>query len=323
MNRDAPHHAGEQPLPEELSDNVAAIYLREIRQHELLTAEEEISLARRIEAGRLAQRKLETPDESLDVDRQRDLQQRMQDGQTARRLLIECNLRLVVSIARQYLNRGLSLLDLIQEGNIGLHVAVDKYEWQRGFRFSTHAYWWIRQAITRSLNNQSRTIRLPPLVIGRLARIARAEGDLQVSTGLPPSVEAVAQMVGAGVDRIIEAHTLALRPTSIDAQVAIDSDSTWGDLISDEAASRAAQREVETQELSEWVGDALQLLDPLERKILQMHFGLAGVEERSPAEIGEILGISRDRVRRIEQAALTKLRGMPRFRALTREYLAA
>jgi RNA polymerase primary sigma factor len=325
MKRDLPHHSEKRLRKQEfsLSDNPGAVYLSEIRQYQLLNAEEEISLAQCVEAGRSAQHKMETADESPDLDRRQEFEQAIKEAERARSRLIECNLRLVVFIARQYLNRGLLLADLIQEGNIGLHQAVDRYDWRRGFRFSTYAYWWIRQAMVRSLADQSRTIRLPVHVVGLLARVTRAERDLQASTGAAPTVDAVAEALGMAVDQVAEVHRLAARPVSIDAQVAVDSETTWGDLISDDVAGSAAQREIENQELSKSVGNALELLDRRERQILQMRFGLSDGEERSLVEIAEILGMSRERVRTIEQAALTRLRYMPRFRDLMLEYLAA
>src|SRR5437762_5566135 len=252
---------------EELSGGAGAMYLREIANHDLLTQQDEVSLAQHMEAGRLASARL-TTDEGLDAEERERLQQRLEDGEHARRHLIECNLRLVVSVARRYLNRGLSFLDLVQEGNIGLQIGADKYDWRRGFRFSTYVYWWIRQAMTRSLADQSRTIRLPVHAVELLTRVLRAEREMQAETGVMPSVETIALQLGLDVERIIEARRAAQTPLSIEAPLSEDSDMTRGDLLGDETAGQAAHREVEKQELSKRLAEALDLLDPRERKIL-------------------------------------------------------
>src|SRR5579864_519677 len=173
---------------EELAGGAGAMYLREIANHDLLTADDERLLAQRMEAGRLAGMRLAAGDELSESERE-VLQREVEEGETARRHLIECNLRLVVSVASRYLNRGLSFLDLVQEGNIGLQIGADKYDWRRGFRFSTYVYWWIRQAMTRSLADQSRTIRLPVHAVDLLTRVLRAEREIQATTGTAPSVE--------------------------------------------------------------------------------------------------------------------------------------
>src|SRR5579859_3812299 len=175
-------------INQELSGGAGAMYLREIANHDLLTQPDEVSLAQRMEAGRDAARLLGSGDAFDEVQREH-LQRLVEDGERARRHLIECNLRLVVSVARRYLNRGLGFLDLVQEGNIGLQIGADKYDWRRGFRFSTYVYWWIRQAMTRSLADQSRTIRLPVHAVELLTRVLRAEREMQAATGVVPSVE--------------------------------------------------------------------------------------------------------------------------------------
>jgi RNA polymerase primary sigma factor len=247
----------------------------------------------------------------------------VEDGQRARRRLIECNLRLVVSVARRYLNRGLSFLDLVQEGNIGLQIGVDKYDWRRGFRFSTYVYWWIRQAMTRALADQSRTIRLPVHAVELLTRVTRAERELQAERDSEPSVEDVAQRLGLDVERILEARRAAQVPLSIEAPLGDDSELTRGDMLGDEGASQAAAREVEARELAERLSRALAVLDPRERQVLRMRFGLDRGEERTLTEVAETMGVSRERIRQIEQAALAKLRRMPGLRRDVIEYLAA
>jgi RNA polymerase primary sigma factor len=310
-------------VSEELSGGAGAMYLREIANHDLLNQQDEVHLAQRMEAGRGAARRLASAEEELEPAAREELQHVVEDGERARRHLIECNLRLVVSVARRYLNRGLSFLDLVQEGNIGLQIGSDKYDWRRGFRFSTYVYWWIRQAMTRSLADQSRTIRLPVHAVELLTRVMRAEREIQAQTGELPSLEVVAQSLGLDVDRIVEARRAAQTPLSIEAPLGEDSDMTRGDLLGDETAGQAAHREVEKQELSKRLTEALQTLDARERTILQMRFGLERAEERTLTEVAEVMGVSRERIRQIEQAALAKLRRMPGLRNEVIEYLAA
>src|SRR5919204_1202651 len=307
---------------EELSGGAGAMYLREIANHELLTAQDEVELAQRMEAGREAARRLESGEE-LDQAEQRRLQRVVEDGEEARRHLIECNLRLVVSVARRYVNRGLSFLDLVQEGNIGLQIGADKYDWRRGFRFSTYVYWWIRQAMTRALADHSRTIRLPVHAVELLTRVVRLERELQAATGQLPSVEVIAQHLGLDVERIVEARRAAQPPLSIEAPLSDDSDLTRGDLLGDDTAGQAAHRAVEKQELARRLAEAIDRLDPRERRILQMRFGLARSEERTLTEVAQVIGVSRERIRQIEQAALAKLRRMPGLRNDVIEYWAA
>ncbi len=311
-------------ISEELSGGAGAMYLREIANHDLLDAHDERILAQRMEAGLEAAECLQSPDGQALPEAQREhLRALVEDGERARRHLIECNLRLVVSVARRYLNRGLSFMDLVQEGNIGLQIGVDKYDWRRGFRFSTYVYWWIRQAMTRALADQSRTIRLPVHAVELLTRVTRAERELQAQTGIEPTVEEVALLLGLEIERILEAKRAAQTPLSIEAPLNDESDMTRGDMLGDESATQAASREVESRELSERLTAALDCLDPRERRVLQMRFGLDRGEERTLNEVAETMGVSRERIRQIEQAALNKLRRMPNLRREVIEYLAA
>src|SRR5438067_8776372 len=246
---------------EELSGGAGAMYLREIANHDLLSQQDEVHLAQRLEAGHLAAARL-TSGEGIDQDERGRLERVVDEGESARRHLIECNLRLVVSVARRYLNRGLSFLDLVQEGNIGLQIGADKYDWRRGFRFSTYVYWWIRQAMTRSLADQSRTIRLPVHAVELLTRVLRAEREMQALSGQTPSIEAIAQQLGLDVERIVEARRAAQTPLSIEAPLGEDSDMTSGDLLGDETGGQAGHREVEKQELSRRLTEAVDTLDP-------------------------------------------------------------
>jgi len=298
------------------------MYLREIANHDLLRSHDEIELAQRMEAGREAARRLESG-EDLDDDERARLARVVEDGDQARRHLIECNLRLVVSVARRYLNRGLSFLDLVQEGNIGLQIGADKYDWRRGFRFSTYVYWWIRQSMTRALADHSRTIRLPVHAVELLTRVRRAERELQADNGEVPPLEVVAAHLGLDIERIVEARRAAQVPLSIEAPLSDDSDLTRGDMLGDEVAGQAAHRAVEKEELSKRLAEALEILDARERKILSMRYGLERGEERTLTEVAEVIGVSRERIRQIEQAALSKLRRVPGLRNEINEYLAA
>ena len=314
--------AGSLGVSEELSGGAGAMYLREIANHDLLRSHDEIELAQRMEAGREAARRLEAG-EDLDDDERARLARVVEDGDQARRHLIECNLRLVVSVARRYLNRGLSFLDLVQEGNIGLQIGADKFDWRRGFRFSTYVYWWIRQSMTRALADHSRTIRLPVHAVELLTRVRRAERELQADNGEVPPLEVVAAHLGLDIERIVEARRAAQVPLSIEAPLSDDSDLTRGDMLGDEVAGQAAHRAVEKEELSKRLAEALEILDARERKILSMRYGLERGEERTLTEVAEVIGVSRERIRQIEQAALSKLRRVPGLRNEINEYLAA
>jgi len=274
-----------------LDDPVRA-YLNEIGKVSLLTAREEVELAQQIEAG----------------------------SQEARRHLIEANLRLVVSIARKYLVRGMPLLDLIQEGNLGLMRAVEKFDHRRGFKFSTYATWWIRQAITRSIADRSRTIRVPVHVTDRINRVIRVSRRLSQELGRDPDDEEVAEEAGTIPEQVRELMGIAREPVSLDAPVGDEEDSRLEDFIEDrdaEAPPEAATRTLLTGQLE----DVLFTLTPRERRVLQLRFGLADDQQRTLEEVGRRLGMTRDRVRKIERSALSKLRD-PARAARLRELVA-
>jgi RNA polymerase primary sigma factor len=272
-----------------------AMYLREIAHHELLNADEEVLLAQRFELGKRASRELASVEADCGAARRLELQHLADDGERARRRLIECNLRLVITVARRHLGRGLTFLDLVQEGNIGLQIGVEKFDWRRGFRFSTYA-------------DQSRIIRLPVHVNELLTKTARAERELAAKLGRQPSVEEVADSLEIDPQRISEARRAARAPLSLEAPVGEDGESTRGDLIGDDSADEEARHSAEVSDLSERLQSALDELHPRERQVLRLHFGLDRGHERTLSEVGEVLGVSRERIRQIEVEALDKLR---------------
>jgi RNA polymerase primary sigma factor len=301
-------------LSEELAGDAGAMYLRQIANHDLLTAPEEVALAQRLEEGRAAMRQLAVADDSLDPELRIELEVAAEEGDRARQRLIECNLRLVVSVARRYLGRGVPFLDLVQEGNIGLQTGIEKFDWRRGFRLSTYVYWWIRQAITRSVAESSRTIRLPGHVIEFLTKTARGERELAATLGRQPTVEELAEYLEVEPERITEARAAARMPLSLEAPVGADGELTRGDLIGDDAAGEAPSRSSEASDLSRRLESALDELHPRERQVLRLRFGLDRGHERTLGEVGAELGISRERIRQIEAEGLNKLRRMPQVR---------
>jgi RNA polymerase primary sigma factor len=309
-------------LSETLSGGAAAMYLREIAQHELLAASEEVSLAQRIEASNVAIRALAAADTNMEDGQRVELERLVQDGEQARRRLIECNLRLVVSVARRYLGHRLSFLDLVQEGNIGLQIGVERYDWRRGFRFSTYVYWWIRQALTRAIADQSRTIRLPVHIAELLSKIAGAERKLTIELGREPTVEEVAQYLDVDPERVSAVRRAARMPLSLDSPFGEDGELTRGDLIADDFSTEAAGQSAEASDLSAWVESALDELKPRQREVLRLRFGLNRRPGRTLEEVGEELGVSRERVRQIEAEALAELRRMPGLRRELLEYIA-
>jgi RNA polymerase primary sigma factor len=305
--------------PEDLS--AAALYLREVARNPLLTPQEEIEFAQRNEGGRAAREELQNAaDETMSLERRLELERIVADGAWTRRRLVECNLRLVVSVARKYIGRGLPFLDLVQEGNLGLDRAVDKYDWRKGFRFSTYAYWWIRQSVSRAVAEQARTIRLPVHVGEFLSSIARAQRELASRLGREPSLIEVAEYLELPITRVEETLRAAKLPISLETPVGEDGETSVGDLVPDMEATDL-QAAAERSDLARRLDDALgAALTEREQAVLRLRFGLGGGEAQALGDIGQELGISRERVRQIEAEALRKLRRTD-IRSRLAEYL--
>jgi RNA polymerase primary sigma factor len=297
----------------------ASLYLREISRARLLTAEEEVTLAKALERGKAARARLDQAGQAgqagLDDPAERaQLEQDVQHGEEARQRLIESNLRLVVSVARKYLGRGLSFLDLVQEGNIGLQRGVDKYDWRRGFRFSTYAYWWIRQAVSRAVAEQSRTIRLPVHVVEQLTRLYNVARDLERDLGRQPTPAEIGEQIGISGERVEEAFRAARVPISLETSIGDEGDSTLADLVADDLGQGPAEQ-AEDSVFGQALDRSLsERLTPREAAVLRLRYGLSDNHERTLAEVGKELGISRERARQLEAEAMRKLRRDTSFR---------
>ena len=297
----------------------AAIYFRDISATTLLTAEEEIELAQQIESGEDAKRALQHPSDMSEEERDQR-EDSLTLGERARSRLTEANLRLVVSVARKYLNRGLPMLDLIQEGNIGLARAVEKYDWRKGYRFSTYAYWWIRQGMTRALAEQSRPIRVPTHMVAAIGDVYKASRDLQQELGREPRVQEIADRLDLTPERVMDIQASSRQPISLETPLGNeDSAGTLGDLIADRSI-RSPHEMAAQGMLRRHMDDAMQVLSPRERQVLRLRYGLAGGREHTLGEIADQLGVTSERVRQIESAALSKLR-QPKLKHKLREYL--
>ncbi|MFI6009004.1 RNA polymerase sigma factor [Streptomyces sp. NPDC051243] len=281
-------------------------YLREIGRIPLLTAAEEVELARRVEAGLFAEEKLgSTPD--LETRLALDLDRLVVMGRVAKRRLIEANLRLVVSVAKRYVGRGLTMLDLVQEGNLGLIRAVEKFDYARGYKFSTYATWWIRQAMSRALADQARTIRVPVHVVELINRVVRVQRRMLQERGYEPTPEEVAAHLDLPPERVSEVLRLAQEPVSLHAPVGEEDDVALGDLIEDGDATSPVESAAFLL-LREHLEAVLSTLGERERKVVQLRYGLADGRPRTLEEIGRIFGVTRERIRQIESKTLNKLR---------------
>jgi RNA polymerase primary sigma factor len=295
------------------------MYLKEIGKVPLLTAQQEVDLAQRIEAGLHAAEQLDAAGDGLSEVQRTSLLANVRDGELARRQLTEANLRLVVSIAKRYVGRGMALLDLIQEGNLGLIRAVEKFDYTKGFKFSTYATWWIRQAITRAIADQARTIRIPVHMVETMNKVLRIQRQMLQELGREPTVEEVAAKVDMTPDKVREIQRYAQEPVSLETPVGEEDDSLLGDFVEDPnviAPATAAARAL----LTEAIEEALQELNDRERAVVRLRFGLDDGQIRTLEEVGKEFGVTRERIRQIESKTLAKLRHPTRSQRL-RDYL--
>ena len=295
------------------------MYLKEIGRVELLNGDEERRLAQAIEQGNLAALELDRPD--LDpVDRRR-LMRAVRAGQSAKSELIQANLRLVVSIAKRYTLRGMQFLDLIQEGNLGLMRAVDKFDYTKGFKFSTYATWWIRQAITRSIADQARTIRIPVHMVESMNRVLRMQRQMHQELEREPTLDELSDRVGLPPDRVREILRISQDPLSLDSPLGEEDDSSLADFIPDLSADTPADMATKTM-LVQAVEEALGELSEREQEIVRMRFGLDDGQAKTLEDVGREFGVTRERIRQIEAKTLAKLRHPMRSQKL-KEFLEA
>jgi RNA polymerase primary sigma factor len=291
---------------ESAHEDLVRQYLREIGQYPLLTDVDEVELAKTIEAGNQASATLAKPKKKLAQRRRLDLQRQVQDGRAAKRRFIQSNLRLVVSIAKKYSAAGLPLLDLIQEGNLGLMRAVEKFDYRRGFKFSTYATWWIRQAITRAIADKARTIRIPVHMVETLYRVRKVQAELLEQLGREATIDEIAAAAEMTPDKVREAFRVLPEPMSIHEPIG-DEDAELGDFIQDDDAQgpfEAAALALRQEDMWKMLGS----LTERERKVLALRFGLVTGEPRTLEEVGREFALTRERIRQIEAKALSKLR---------------
>jgi RNA polymerase primary sigma factor len=289
------------------TDDVVGLYLKEAGRVPLLTAEEEVSLAKRIERGEMAQEKLHRYGETMPPDDVYDLKDLIIDGELAQEHLIRANARLVISVAKKYIGRGVPFLDLIQEGNIGLIRATNKFEYQRGHKFSTYATWWIRQAVSRAVADQGRTIRVPVHMGDQLNRMRRIQLQLTQQLGRDPNIEELALGMETTPDKVENLLEISRRPVSLETPIDDEGDSTFGDFVED-INSPAPAEEVATNLLGEQLQGALDRLPAREAQILRLRYGLVDGRVYTLEEVGQTIGVTRERVRQLEAQALNRLR---------------
>jgi RNA polymerase primary sigma factor len=289
------------------TDDVVGLYLKEAGRVPLLTAEEEVSLAKRMEQAEIARQRLEDEGDILPPDDVYDLKDILIDGELAQEHLIRANARLVISVAKKYIGRGVPFLDLIQEGNIGLIRATNKFEYQRGHKFSTYATWWIRQAVSRAVADQGRTIRVPVHMGDQLNRMRRVQLHLLQELGREPNIDELAQGMETTPDKVENLLEIARRPVSLETPIDDDGDSTFGDFVED-VSSPAPADEVATHLLHEQLQGALDRLPPREAQILRLRYGLEDGRVYTLEEVGQTIGVTRERVRQLEAQALNRLR---------------
>ncbi len=287
-------------------EDLVRLYLTDIGQYPLLTKDDEVRLAQAIEARCSAEDEL-TGKKGLTPTKRRELLRTVREGETAQRTFVQSNLRLVVSIAKKYQASGLPLLDLIQEGNLGLMHAVEKFDWRKGFKFSTYATWWIRQAITRGIANTGRTVRLPVHAGDLLTRVTKARGRLEGQLGRPATLSELGAEVELPEDKLIEALRFRAEPLSLSEPLREDGDAELGDVVEDRSAESPFEMAA-TALLPVEINRLLAPLDEREREILRLRFGLDRGEPRTLEEVGEHFNLTRERIRQIEARAMSKLR---------------
>ncbi len=307
------------PLSEIASDDTISLYLKEMARVPLLTAEQEVSLARSYEEGREAKARMEEEADTLSEDEKDELYIIMQRGEQARAHMIRANTRLVVSIAKRYLGQGVPFLDLIQEGNLGLIKAVEKFDYHRGHRFSTYATWWIRQSITRALADQGRVIRLPVHLSDRIRKVYQVAQQLEQDWGRQPTPEEIAEELDLPAQKVQWMLKVSQRPLSLEKPVGEEEDSELGSFIPDQEAPTPSDTAYHTL-LQDKLGDVLTTLSPREARILQLRFGLHDGRSYTLEEVGRKFGLTRERIRQIEHEALDRLRHPSRSRQL-RDYM--
>jgi len=303
------------------ADSVRA-YLKQIGKVALLNAEEEVDLAKRIEAGLYAAERVrinETESRKVTPQLRRDLNWIVRDGERAKNHLLEANLRLVVSLAKRYTGRGMAFLDLIQEGNLGLIRAVEKFDYTKGYKFSTYATWWIRQAITRAMADQARTIRIPVHMVEVINKLGRIQRELLQDLGREPTPEELAKEMDITPDKVLEIQQYAREPISLDQTIGDEGDSQLGDFIEDSEAVVAVDA-VSFTLLQDQLTSVLQTLSEREAGVVRLRFGLTDGQPRTLDEIGQVYGVTRERIRQIESKTMSKLRHPSRSQVL-RDYL--
>lgn len=295
------------------SDDVISLYMKEVGSIPLLTHEEEIELGHSVQEGEVAARKLR--EEDLSASKREKLERAVARGEAARERFVEANSRLVISIARKYLGRGLPLSDLMQEGNLGLMKAVERFNPDLGHRFSTYATWWIRQAILRSLADQARTIRLPAHIVDELNKMNRVAKQLAQDLGREPTDEEMGEELEVQAERVTELRSLAGQPLSLETPVGEEEESTLAEFIEDEESPTPSAM---TSESIMWerLDDALDTLTPREARVLRLRYGLEDGEDYTLEQVGEKLGLTRERIRQIQSQALRRLRHPSRSRNL-------
>ena len=303
-------------------DDPVRMYLKEIGKVDLLTSEQEVALAQTMVRGQEVKKTLEDMEaEGIEIDEEtkRSLQKEIKAGERAKQNLAEANLRLVVSIAKRYVGRGMLFLDLIQEGNLGLIKAVEKFDYTKGYKFSTYATWWIRQAITRAIADQARTIRIPVHMVETINKVIRVSRQLLQELGHDPSPEEISEEMGMPVDKVREILKIAQEPVSLETPIGEEEDSHLGDFIPNEDASEPSEAASFTL-LKEQLADVLKTLTPREEKVLRLRFGLEDGRPRTLEEVGKEFNVTRERIRQIEAKALRKLRHPSRSKKL-RDFL--